>query len=101
MTGSGSSAMNRSSRNAQTSSMSTPASMTDGKTSSMPEPFPPETSGTPKNPCRIAAKDPVAPSTMPGLPPSKAHISPTIHAAWSATGGLTRARYEKAIVSGI
>eukprot|EP00967_Tisochrysis_lutea_P149383 scaffold287072_cov32-Tisochrysis_lutea.AAC.1 len=101
ITGSGRSEMKRSSRKAHTSNIKTPASMTDAKTSSIPAPLPPGTSGSPRNVLMMAAKAPVAPSTIPGRPPNTAHVRPTIHAECKATGGRTRARYEKAMDSGI
>mmetsp|Transcript_18999 Transcript_18999/g.48995 ORF Transcript_18999/g.48995 Transcript_18999/m.48995 type:complete len:262 (+) Transcript_18999:1158-1943(+) len=80
--------------------ISTPAKMTDGKTSSMPSPLPPTVEGGGMNVAMIAANAPVAPLIMPGRPPSAAQMSPTIQAACSATGGRTWAKKANATDSG-
>mmetsp|Transcript_109394 Transcript_109394/g.214413 ORF Transcript_109394/g.214413 Transcript_109394/m.214413 type:complete len:223 (-) Transcript_109394:196-864(-) len=100
ITGAGSKVMNRESSVADTTSMSTPANITEGKSNSTPGPFSPVPAFGMKVPM-IAAKAPVAPLTMPGRPPKRLHVRPTIHAACNAIGGLICAMNAKATDSGI
>ena len=81
--------------------MSTPPHITDGKSSSIAALFAPGADGAGRKVAITAAKAPVAPLTMPGRPPKRPQISPTIHAECSATGGRTCAISANAIDSGI
>ena len=91
----------RSRRRSQTTSMRTPPHITDGKSSSIAALFAPGADGAGRKVAITAAKAPVAPLTMPGRPPKRPQISPTIHAECSATGGRTCAISANAIDSGI
>ena len=81
--------------------MKAPATITDGNSSSIPAPFCPGCSGSATSVEIIAANAPSAPFTMPERPPSSVQMSPTTHAAWSATGGLMCAMKANATDSGI
>mmetsp|Transcript_14724 Transcript_14724/g.37749 ORF Transcript_14724/g.37749 Transcript_14724/m.37749 type:complete len:223 (-) Transcript_14724:46-714(-) len=100
ITGAGRSVMKRDRLRRDTISMSTPANMTEGKSSSTPSPFMP-VPALGMNVPMIAANAPVAPFTMAGRPPKREQIKPIIHAACSAIGGLMLAMKAKATDSGI
>mmetsp|Transcript_24964 Transcript_24964/g.59330 ORF Transcript_24964/g.59330 Transcript_24964/m.59330 type:complete len:233 (+) Transcript_24964:119-817(+) len=100
ITGEGSRVMKRDSFVTDTTIIKSPASITEGKSSSTPGPLLPVPAGGMKVPT-MAAKAPVAPLTIPGRPPKALQMNPTIHAACSAMGGLMFAMKAKATDSGI
>mmetsp|Transcript_30971 Transcript_30971/g.77470 ORF Transcript_30971/g.77470 Transcript_30971/m.77470 type:complete len:211 (-) Transcript_30971:270-902(-) len=92
MTDSGIMVMKRAPPPTVTTPINTPASITEGKSSSTPSPLPPSESGFGRKPAMTAANAPEAPWIMPGRPPKRAQTSPRIQAAWIATVGRTCAR---------
>mmetsp|Transcript_21604 Transcript_21604/g.52670 ORF Transcript_21604/g.52670 Transcript_21604/m.52670 type:complete len:241 (-) Transcript_21604:4-726(-) len=101
ITGEGNRRMNLDRSKAENISIRNPANITEGNNNSTPTPFPPSSRGSGRNVEMMAAKAPVAPLTMPGLPPNRLQISPTIQAACKATGGFTLAINANATDSGI
>mmetsp|Transcript_48462 Transcript_48462/g.105514 ORF Transcript_48462/g.105514 Transcript_48462/m.105514 type:complete len:241 (-) Transcript_48462:4-726(-) len=101
ITGEGNRRMNLDKSRAENTSMRNPANITEGNKSSTPAPFPPSSRGSGRNVEIMAANAPVAPFTMPGLPPNTLQMSPTIQAACKATGGFTLAINANATDSGI